>query len=153
VNAALVCAVCGVPLVAVIVAGGPGAFVKIKLAGVDTPGAVATTVSAPAVPFAVNAAEAATPLALLIAVVTLVPLSANVPLAPVDGAVKVTVAPLIRFWPLSTTVTTSGAGNMALMGALCGVPLVAVIATGAPAVLVRLKLASVGTPGTAAVTV
>jgi hypothetical protein len=125
----------------------------MKFAGVDTPGAVAVTVSVPDIPFAVSAAEVATPLELLIAVVTLVPLSANVPLAPVAGAVKVTVAPLIRFWPLSTTVTAKGAGNAVLIGALCGVPLVGSTEAGAPAVLVRLKLAGVGTPTAAAVTV
>jgi hypothetical protein len=75
------------------------------------------------------------------------------PLANDAGAVNVTIAPLTGFWPLSTTVATSGTANAALIAALCGVPLVAAIAAGAPVVFVRLKLASVRTPETAAVTV
>jgi hypothetical protein len=152
-NAVLIGALCGVPLVAVIAAGAPAMFVRSKLAGVDTPATLAVTVSAPDVPFAVNAAEVATPLALVIAVVTLVVVSANMPLANDAGAVNVTIAPLTGFWPLSTTVATSGTANAALIAALCGVPLVAAIAAGAPVVFVRLKLASVRTPETAAVTV
>jgi hypothetical protein len=50
-------------------------------------------------------------------------------------------------------VATSGAANAALTAAICGVPLVAVIAAGEPVVLVRVKLAGVGTPETVAVTV
>ncbi len=100
-----------------------------------------------------NIAEVATPLALVVAVVVLVVVSANVPLAPDAGAVNVTIAPFTGFWPLSSTVATSGAANAVLVAALCGVPLVAVIEAAAPAVLVRLKLAGVDTPVTAAVTV
>jgi hypothetical protein len=53
----------------------------------------------------------------------------------------------------STTVATSGVAKAALTFALCGVPLVAVIDTSAPVTLVRVKLAGVDTPETAAVTV
>lgn len=44
---------------------------------------------------AVNAVAVATPLALVVALVVIVPL-ANVPLAPLLGAVNVTVAPLTK---------------------------------------------------------
>jgi hypothetical protein len=125
----------------------------VKLAGVNTPATVAVTVSAPDVLFAVNAAEMATPLALVVAIVVLVVVLANVPLAPDVGAVNTTIALLTRFWPPSTTVTISGVGNAALIAAFCGVPPEAVIAAGAPVVFVRLKLAGVGTPETAAVIV
>jgi hypothetical protein len=70
----------------------------------------------------VNVVEVATPLAFVVAVFTP---PANVPLAPLPGAVKVTVAPATGFPPLSFTVATSGAANAVLIVALCGVPLVA----------------------------
>jgi hypothetical protein len=63
------------------------------------------------------------------------------------------MAPLTGFWPASATVTTKGAAKPVLMAVLCGVPLVAVTVAGDPAVFVRLKLAGVGTPETAAVTI
>ena len=98
------------------VAGAPAALVKLKFAGADTPAAVAVTVSAPDVPLAVKVVEVAKPLALVVSVSVAVPF-ANVPLAPVAGAVNVTTAPLTGFLPLSTTVATSGAGNAVLIGA------------------------------------
>jgi hypothetical protein len=97
----------------------------------------------------VNTADVATPLALVFAVFTP---PAKVPLAPVVGAVNVTCTLLTGFEPLSSTVATSGAANAVLTWALCGVPLVAVIDAAAPAVFVRLKLAGVAAPVTAAVT-
>jgi hypothetical protein len=42
-NSVFTTAVCGVPLVAVIVARGTVVFVRLKLAGLDTPAAVAVT--------------------------------------------------------------------------------------------------------------
>jgi len=98
----------------------------------------------------VNVVEVATPLALVVAIV--VPF-AKVPLAPVAGAVNVTVTPLTGFEPLSSTVATRSAANAVSIAVLCGVPLVAVIDAGAPTVFVRLKLAGVDTPATVAVTV
>jgi hypothetical protein len=72
----------------------------------------------------VNAAEVATPLALVVAVVTP---PANVPLAPVvAGAVNVTVAPLTGVVPV-ITVATSGFVNAVPTVALCPPPLVATI--------------------------
>jgi hypothetical protein len=99
---------------------------------------------------AVNVAEVATPLPLVVAVFTP---PAKLPLAPVAGAVKVTVTPATRLPPLSFTVATSGAANAVLMAALCGVPLLAVIDDAVPAVLVSAKLAAVVTPATVAATV
>jgi hypothetical protein len=85
---------CVAPLVAVIVAGGPTWFVRLKFAG-PTPEAVAATLyGPPAMLLAVKADAVATPLALVVAVVVVVPF-ANVPLGPVLGAVNVTVTPSI----------------------------------------------------------
>jgi hypothetical protein len=71
----------------------------------------------------VNTAEVATPLASVVAVFTP---PANVPLAPVAGAAKVTTAPLTGVPPF-VTVATSGAANAAPTVAVCGVPPVAAI--------------------------
>src|SRR6266478_2125367 len=98
---------------------------------------------------AVNIAEVATPLALVIAVFAP---PANVPLAPVcAGAVNVTVAPETGLLLASFTVACSAVVNAVLIVAVCGVPAVAVIAAGA-AVLVRAKLAAVATPDADAAT-
>ena len=65
---------------------------------------------------------------------------ANVPLAPVVGAVNVTVTPLVGVPPV-VTVATRGFVNAAPTAALCGVPLVAVIDTvGGGGVVVVLEL-------------
>ena len=125
-------------------------FVRLKSAGVAIPVAVAVTVyGPPAVAFAVNTADVATPLASVVAVFAP---PANVPLAPVAGGVNVTTTPLTPVPPFDT-VATSGAANAVLTVALCAVPLVAAIVSGAEAVFVRLKLAGVATPLTEAVTV
>ena len=92
----------------------------------------------------------ATPLAFVSTVFTP---PANVPLAPVPGAVNVTVTPETGLPPETFTVATSGAAKAVLTVVLCGVPLVAVMLAGALAVLVREKLAVPGTPVTDAVTV
>jgi hypothetical protein len=91
----------------------------------------------PGVVFAVNTGEVATPLALVVAVLTP---PANVPLAPVcAGAVKVTVTPLVGVPPV-VTVACSGV-NAVLTATLCGVPPVAVINTvGGGGVVVVLEL-------------
>jgi hypothetical protein len=152
-NEVLTALLCGVPPVAVIEAAGPAMLVRLKLAGVVTPATVAVTVSAPAVPFAVKGADVATPLAFVVAVLVFDAVSANVPLAPVAGALNTTTAPLTGFWPLSTTVTTIGAANEVFTMTPCDAPLVAAIVAGAPVVFVRLKLAGVAAPEVAAVTV
>jgi hypothetical protein len=71
----------------------------------------------------VNTADVATPLALVVAVFTP---PANVPLAPVVGAVNVTTTPPIGVAP-SVTVATRGAANGKLVGELCADPLVSAI--------------------------
>jgi len=101
------------------------------------------------VEFAVNVAEVATPLAFVDAVFTP---PANVPLAPLAGALKVTVAPLTGLLLASLTVATNGAAKAVLMVTLCGVPLVAEMFAGMPAVLVKEKFAGAATPATVAVT-
>src|SRR5271163_954189 len=98
---------------------------------------------------AVNTAEVATPEALVIAVFTP---PANVPLAPLPGAVNVTVTPLTALPPASLTVATNGAAKAVLMAVFWGVPLVAVIAAAAPALFVSAKFAAVATPVTVAAT-
>jgi len=98
----------------------------------------------------VKTAEVATPLAFVVAVLTP---PAKLPLAPLEGAVNVTVTPLIVFPPLSLTVATKGAANVVLIVAVCGVPLVAVTLAGGPAVFDKEKFAGVATPATVAVTV
>jgi len=75
-----------------------------------------------------NTVEVANPLALVVAVVVLVPVSANVPLAPVVGAVKVTVTPPTGA-PLLVTATTRGEAKAPLIAWLCGVPPDAAIAS------------------------
>ena len=95
--------------------------------------------------------EVATPLALVVSVSVAAPF-VKVPLAPEDGAVKVTITPLVGVPPV-ITVATSGAANAVPTGALCGVPLVAAMVALGAAALVRLKLAGVAAPGAEAVTV
>jgi hypothetical protein len=110
----------------VIDAGAPAVFVRLKLAVAVTPETVAITVYDPAVVFAVNAGEVATPLELVVAVVVFVA-PANVPLAPVAGAVNVTATPLTGDVPF-ITVTCRFLLNAVPTVALCGVvPAVAVI--------------------------
>jgi hypothetical protein len=84
-------------------AGDPCVFVSENTASGVTPGTEALTEYAPTVAFAVNMADVATPDAFVMAVVT--PF-ANVPLAPVDGAVNVTVTPESGLLPASRTVAS-----------------------------------------------
>jgi hypothetical protein len=100
---------------------------------------------------AVNAGAVAIPLAFVVAVAAATPL--NVPLAPLAGAVNVTVAPLTGLPPASITVACSAVPNAVLTVALCGVPALAAILAATPALFARLKLAEVATPATLAVTV
>jgi hypothetical protein len=98
---------------------------------------------------AVKTAAVANPCASVVA--TFTP-PANVPLAPVVGAVKVTFTPLSGLLPASFTVACSWVANAVLIVAFCGVPAVAVIFAGAPAKLAKEKVAGVETPVTEAVT-
>src|SRR5258708_36709040 len=92
---------------------------------------------------AVKTGAFATPCALVTAV--FIP-PANVPLAPLAGAVKATVTPLIGLPAASFTVACSCVANAVLMVALWGVPAVGVMLDGAPARLVSEKLAGAATP-------
>ena len=84
-------------------------------------------------------AALATPEAFVCTVMVLVPLP-KTPEAPLAGAVKTTLVPTIGLNKLSVTVTASGVVKAVLTAALCGVvPLLAVMAPGAPAALVRIK--------------
>jgi hypothetical protein len=79
----------------------------------------------PGFPFAVNAAEVATPLEFVVAVLVVVP-PVKVPLAPELGAANVTVTPLVGA-PFVVTVATRLAVKPVLTAALCDDPLVAAI--------------------------
>ncbi len=74
-------------------------------------------------------------------------------LAPVAGPANVTVIPLAGLPLASFTVATTGFENAALLTAVCGAPLVAVIEAGGPAVFVSEKLAEVPAPDALAVAV
>jgi hypothetical protein len=139
-NAVLIAVLCGVPPVAVNLAAAPEVFVRTKFAEV-APVALATTLyGPPAVAFAVNAADVATPLAFVVAVLTP---PAKVPLAPLAGGVNVTTTPLTGLLPESVTVATRGAPKAVLIAALWGVPLVAATLAAEPALLVKAKFAEV----------
>jgi hypothetical protein len=101
--------------------------------------------------FAVRVGAVATPLLFVVAVAVADPL--NAALAPLLGAVNVTVTPLTRFPPLSFTVACSAVANAAVIIALWGVPALVETLAGGPGLLVKLKLADVPTPETLAVTV
>src|SRR5437660_180932 len=100
--------------------------------------------------FAVRAGAVATPLAFVTAVA--VADDPNVALAPLAGAVKVTVTPPTGLPPISATVACSAVANEVVTTVLCGVPADAVMPAGDPAVFVRLKLAAAATPATVEVT-
>jgi hypothetical protein len=76
----------------------------------------------------------------------------KVPLAPLDGALNVTVAPFTRFPLASLTVTPNALAKAVLIVVFCGVPDVAVMLAGAPALFVSEKEAFAATPATEAVT-
>lgn len=133
-----------------VIAGGRPKFVREKFAGEATPETDAVTVYEPAVLFAVKDVEVATPAAFVSAVFTP---PANVPLAPMPGAVKVTVTPLTRLLRESFTVAWSGAANAELTATLCGVPEAAVILAAGPAKLVKEKFAVDATPEAPAATI
>ncbi|HEY1754036.1 MAG TPA: hypothetical protein VGG72_01475 [Bryobacteraceae bacterium] len=101
--------------------------------------------------FAAKAAEAIPEL--LVATTIVVDEPPNNPLAPLDGAVKVTFTPGTGLLPASFTVTANAVGNALPTGALCGVvPGFAVMLLGDPTVFVREKY-TVFSPAAVAVTV
>ena len=75
-----------------------------------------------------------------------VALPAKVALAPVDGAVKVTVTLATGFDDASVTFACNALPNAVLTIAVCGVPDTARIDCGAAAVFISVKLAGVPTP-------
>jgi hypothetical protein len=79
---------------------------------------------------AVNAGAVATPLPFVTAVAVNDPL--NAPLAPLAGAVNVTVTPLTGLLLESFTVACSAVAKFVLTVALCGVPAVALMFDAAP---------------------
>src|SRR5260370_14170119 len=87
---------------------------------------------------AVKTGAVATPWAFVAAVFTP---PANVPLAPLAGAAKVTIAPLTGLFTESFTVACSGVGKAVLAPVLCGVPAVAAMFARALARVVSEKLA------------
>lgn len=99
---------------------------------------------------AVRTGAVATPKAFVVAVLTP---PAKVPLAPLAGAVNVTVTPLTGLLKESLTVACSWVANAVLIVALCGVPAVAETVAAAPAKFVSAKFAGEATPVTEAVTV
>src|SRR5215472_5918278 len=99
---------------------------------------------------AVKTAEVATPEAFVTAVVTP---PANVPLAPLAGAAKVTVTPFTGLFPESGTVAWSCAGKAVLVGGVCVVAEVATTLDGGLPKFVREKKAEPLTPEAAEVTV
>ena len=78
----------------------------------------------------------ATPLALVVAVVVVV-LLANWPLAPLAGAVKVTLTPLTGLPVASVTVACRAVAKLELIVALCPDPAVAAMAEEVGAVMVN----------------
>src|SRR5664280_1129778 len=90
--------------------GGPGRVMLLATKPVVSVPVVANTGYAPEIPFAVNGVAVATPEPLVVIVTVLVPL-AKVPLAPVDGAVKVTGVPGIGTPKGSCNVTLKGVAN------------------------------------------
>ena len=99
---------------------------------------------------AVKTTDVATPAAFVVAAFTP---PAKDPLAPLPGAVKVTVTPLTGLFPESVTVAASCVAKAVLIAELCGVPPVAAIDAADPTVFVSAKLAGVPAPGAVAVTV
>ena len=101
--------------------------------------------------FALKADAVATPEALVVAVVVAVPL-ANVPEAPVAGAVKVTEAFGTGLPEPSFTSAASGVENEVVTWADCGDPAETATCAGALAVFVSEKSAGAEIPETEAVT-
>jgi hypothetical protein len=100
-------------------------LVRLKFAAPLAPFVVAATVKAPAVLFAVQADEVATPLELVVSVSVAPPAKAQ--LAPEAGAVKVTETPLAGA-PSEVTVADKAANAVPTDTLFCSVPPVAVIA-------------------------
>src|SRR5271154_791968 len=114
----------------------PALLVRLNAAGVLTPLVVAVTLKLPACVLAVKASDS-WPLLLVVPLIVAVPLL-NVPLAPLPGAVKVTVTPDMGLPLAALTVITSGLAKALPTVAVCGVPDVAVMLAGKPVADVAL---------------
>ena len=95
--------------------------------------------------------SAAMPLLSVAMLIVAVPFE-NVPLAPLAGAVNVTVAPTTGLLLASFTVACSAVVNAEPIIVLCELPAVAVMLAGGRALFVRLKVAVGVTPEAMAVT-
>jgi hypothetical protein len=143
---------CDAPAVAVIVAAVPAVLVSWKFAGVPTPGADAVTLYGPATLFAVKMPADAVPVESVTAVAVVNPLT-NIPLAPLAGAVNVTVTFGTGFPSPSFTSACNAVAKLVNTTVVCGVvPVEGAIDPGAPGVFVSAKLAAPVTPVTVAVT-
>jgi hypothetical protein len=109
----------------VIVAAAPAVLLRLNVAE-DAPEAEAVTEYDPAMVFAVKLVAVAMPPAFVVSVSVAV-LFTNVPLAPVDGAVNVTVTFPIGD-PLFVTVTVNGWNDRPTCS-LCGVEVVEAVIT------------------------
>src|SRR5579863_9546531 len=85
-------------------------LVSEKLTGVSPAALAITLYGPPAWVFALKTVAVSTPLEFVVACVVFVPL-ANVPLTPVDGAVKVTATPCTGLLSMSSTVTLNSVPN------------------------------------------
>ena len=97
-------------------------FERAKLAPAPNPGAEAITKYPPVVPFAVKVEAVAIPEALVMAVVTFVLVSENLPLGPMAGAVNVTVTPATGLAAESFTITCNAVAKGVLIIACCVPP-------------------------------
>ena len=136
------------PLDTAITGIGAAVFVRLNFAAapVSPVKSAVTVYGPPVVPFAVKADAVATPLVPVESVSVVFPLVANVPLAPVAGAVNVTITPLTGLLSLSTTVACRDVPKAVETAPLCVPPLVALIPAGVPAEFDRLKVAGVVAP-------
>src|SRR5262249_55295638 len=102
-----------------------GVFVKLKAAGVEFPATEAVILYEPTMLLAVVTGAVAMPEASVLTVTELWPL--NVALAPLAGAVKVTVTPETGFDAASVTLAWSALANAVPAFVLWGVPEIATI--------------------------
>jgi hypothetical protein len=113
----------------------PAVLVRVKPGLVVNDSTDAFTVYPPLVLFEVNVAVACPEASVTTEMVF--ELLENLPLAPLGGAVNVTVKPCSGLLPASATVATSGLVNAVLNAALCPVPLVALMEAGAATIVVE----------------
>lgn len=141
----------GVPSITLAVEAPAGMFVRLNVAGVETPATIAFTANCPAIVFAVKTDAASTPL-LPVCPVNVFDAPVNVPEAPEEGAVNVTETPGTGLPNTSKTVTRRFVAYAVFTCALWGVPAVGLIVAAGPDAFVRLNDAGVVTPATAPVT-